>query len=41
MMPELVTAITKSLASVGGAYVYVAAVFKHQNAEGGSADGRH
>ncbi len=31
MKPELVDAIANSLASVGGAYVYVAAVFKHQN----------
>lgn len=31
MNPELAAAITKSLASVGGAYVYVAAIFRHQN----------
>jgi hypothetical protein len=31
MKPELVDAIAASLACVGGVYVYVAAVFKHQN----------
>jgi len=31
MKPALVDAIASSLASVGGAYVYVAAVFVHQN----------
>lgn len=34
MKPALVDAIAASLATVGGVYVYVAAVFKHQN--GGS-----
>jgi hypothetical protein len=35
MSPDLVAKIAASLRSVGGAYVYVAAVFKHQN--GGTA----